>query len=185
MSPARFKHSAPRTPFSLSTGYAVLALAALPEDGSYRMVRELGTQLGFPLPYLAKVLKRLRKMGLLESLRGPRGGFRLLRPLHQIALVEVVSAMDGNPVSRSCPLGQHACRLTAPCPFCKLWAPAFRRLLAALAQVSVGDLPPACRPAGIIPDRIPGAVHSPHPECDLGHPPNAHSLIRINGSSPN
>lgn len=57
--------------------------------------------------HLAKVLQRLHKAGLVESTRGPAGGFRLSRPGDTISLAEVYEAIEG-------PLGSSRCLLSSP-----------------------------------------------------------------------
>ena len=87
------------------TGYSILAMVALPEDGSYRSATELAGSLGFPQPYLAKLFQSLAARGLLESFRGPQGGFRLARPAHRITLEEIVRALEGDDSISACPMG--------------------------------------------------------------------------------
>lgn len=133
---------APRTPFSTGTRYAVLSLVFMAEDGAYHMARELAERLAFPLPYLAKVLKHLRQVGILESLRGPGGGFRLARSPQAITLRQVVMAMEGESLARLCPLGLRTCCEAMPCPFCILLAPAFTQLMTQLTGLTLRDLSP-------------------------------------------
>lgn len=45
--------------------------------------------------YLEQLLHRLKKEGLVTSVRGPRGGYRLARAAHQITLAEIVRILDG------------------------------------------------------------------------------------------
>ena len=78
--------------FSTATGYALRALAALPEDGTYCLAKDLSSRLGLPGPYLAKILQGLVQADILASVRGPKGGFRLTRPAHRITVGEVESA---------------------------------------------------------------------------------------------
>lgn len=47
------------------------------------------------VPYLEQLLHRLRKSGLLTSVRGPRGGYALARHPSQITMAEVVRVLDG------------------------------------------------------------------------------------------
>lgn len=48
-----------------------------------------------PERFLLKVLKPMVSAGLLFSLKGPHGGYRLARPPHDITLLEIVEAIDG------------------------------------------------------------------------------------------
>ncbi|HPO08283.1 MAG TPA: Rrf2 family transcriptional regulator, partial [bacterium] len=52
--------------------------------------------------HLSKVLQRLGKVGLVTSIRGPKGGFVLSRGGDEIALLEVYEAIDGPLASSSC-----------------------------------------------------------------------------------
>ena len=91
--------------FSTATGYALRALAAMPEDGSYSLAKDLASNLGLPGPYLAKILQTLAQEGMLTSVRGPRGGFRLARPAHRITVGEVVGVLDGMDAMSGCVMG--------------------------------------------------------------------------------
>jgi Rrf2 family protein len=51
---------------------------------------------GLSAPYLVKQLQQLSRAGLLTSVPGPRGGFRLARPLSDITLLDVVEAIEGD-----------------------------------------------------------------------------------------
>ncbi|WP_181791731.1 RrF2 family transcriptional regulator, partial [Streptomyces phytophilus] len=48
-----------------------------------------------PAPYLNKQLQALVRAGIVASTSGPRGGFRLVRPLARITLMDVVAAIEG------------------------------------------------------------------------------------------
>ncbi len=69
-------------------------LAALPE-GVALSSATLAAFHGVKPSYLVKQLKALSKAGILESLPGPRGGFRLARPAASITLLDIVNAIDG------------------------------------------------------------------------------------------
>jgi len=153
MSHPKPRFHSPRTLFSVSTRHALLALAALPEDGTYRMARGLAEGLAIPFYYLAKILKRLRQVGILESLTGPSGGFRLARPSAGITLQEVVDAFEGDSGLSLCPLGRRNCRDAAPCPFCAMLGPGFREMVRHLARMSLRDLPHPWIPVVLPPGR--------------------------------
>jgi len=91
-----------------SLGLHIMALlAADPER--LLSVREAATALGVSEAHLAKVMQRLAKAGLVESLRGPRGGFELARPPEQIRLLEIYEAIEGPIVVRHCLFGTRLC----------------------------------------------------------------------------
>jgi Rrf2 family protein len=50
---------------------------------------------GVPAPYLAKHLQAMGRAGIVESVPGPRGGFRLARAAADISVLDVVEAIDG------------------------------------------------------------------------------------------
>jgi Rrf2 family protein len=53
-------------------------------------------------PYLAKHLQALTRAGVLESVPGPKGGYRLARPATEITMLEVVEAIDGPEPAFTC-----------------------------------------------------------------------------------
>jgi len=127
--------------FSTATGYALRALAALPEDGSYSLAKDLASNLGLPGPYLAKILQTLAQEGMLNSVRGPRGGFRLSRPAHRITVGEVVSVLDGLDSMAGCVMGFVNCDgRDKPCPLHDAWCEVKAHLDATMSMVTIRDL---------------------------------------------
>jgi FeS assembly SUF system regulator len=63
---------------------------------------QLATGAGVPSPTVSKLLKQLARSGLLNSLRGGRGGYQLARGPETISLADVIAAVDG-------PLGLTEC----------------------------------------------------------------------------
>jgi Rrf2 family protein len=80
-----------------ASNYALQALAYLvdqPPDRSVASHVAAGAR-GIPERFLLKVLQPLVSAGVLRSIKGPNGGYRLARPPKQITLLEVVEAVDG------------------------------------------------------------------------------------------
>ena len=78
--------------------YALLALLELASHNSKKTpltISEITTKQPIPERYLEQILTSLRRAGLLQSHRGSRGGFVLVREPWQITLLEVVNLMEG------------------------------------------------------------------------------------------
>jgi len=79
-------------------------------DGEYQKVKDLAREIGVSEAHLAKVFQRLARVGLLESVRGPQGGFTLARPRESITLLEIFEAIEGPfPEGGECLLQREAC----------------------------------------------------------------------------
>ena len=95
------------------TDYAVVVLLRLSAAPSTCVAMQtspgIAIATGVPEPTVAKVLKALTTAGLVASQRGARGGYRLLRPLEDIAISDVIAAIDG-------PIALTACVDGAPSP---------------------------------------------------------------------
>ena len=74
--------------------HCLSVLAFLPEERALSAGR-LAEFHGIPAPYLAKHLQALVRAGIIDSVPGPRGGFRLERAPADISLLDVVEALEG------------------------------------------------------------------------------------------
>jgi len=102
--------------FSKACEYALKIMIYLctQEEGKLAGLRDISAANGSPEAYTAKILQQLVKSGLLHSLRGPTGGFKVSdRP---ITLLEVVVAIDGESIVKDCVLGLRECSSARPCP---------------------------------------------------------------------
>ena len=74
---------------------ALLSLALHLEEGRPTAVRDIAERTGLPQPYLEQILLALKGAGLVRSKRGVGGGYVLAAPPDQIAIGDIVSAVDG------------------------------------------------------------------------------------------
>jgi Rrf2 family protein len=77
--------------------YAIQALVLLAthQDGSVIASRDIGETHGISVRFLMKILRRLVNAGILYSVQGPGGGYRLKRTPRDVTLLEIVEAVDG------------------------------------------------------------------------------------------
>ena len=104
---------------------AMHTLALMSVDPSVvHTTKSIAGKLAVSGAHLAKVFQRLAKAGLVESERGPRGGFRLGRPADDISLLEVYEAIEGPFEPKDCLMNERTCvgadctaaRGTSSCP---------------------------------------------------------------------
>jgi Rrf2 family iron-sulfur cluster assembly transcriptional regulator len=83
--------------FSLSSRYAVRAVVAIAahKGPGFPDARRVATAHRLPAQFVSKLLRLLVKAGLLQSLRGPNGGYRLAKTANRISLLEILEAVDG------------------------------------------------------------------------------------------
>ena len=76
--------------------YAMVALAdiALCPQDELVALSAIAQRQDISLPYLEQLFVKLRRAGLVESVRGPGGGYRLTRPPSEIRVVDVLAAVD-------------------------------------------------------------------------------------------
>ncbi|MBC9179267.1 SUF system Fe-S cluster assembly regulator [Pseudoroseomonas ludipueritiae] len=123
------------------TDYAVVVLARLDAEGGMQTAPCLAQCTGIAEPTVAKVLKALAHTGLVDGLRGARGGYRLARPLAEIALSDVILAVDGPIALTACVDGASGgCETEATCPVRGRWDPVNEAVRGALASITLADL---------------------------------------------
>lgn len=133
--------------YSRSCEYALRALAYMGtqhEEGLIT-VQDIARAEALPAPFLAKVLQQLSKAGILNSVKGPKGGFGFARPAQEVTMFEVVSAVDGEEMFERCAVGLAACSDTAPCPLHDSWTPIRDRIHEYLSSHTIQDLAIAVR----------------------------------------
>lgn len=93
-----------------------------------------------PHEYLLKVLNQLDGAGLVESRRGPKGGYRLKKAAEELTALDVISAVETIPRITECPLGIAGHKKL--CPLHQFLDDAGRRVEEAFAETKISDLLP-------------------------------------------
>jgi Rrf2 family protein len=83
-------------------GMHCVSLLALVPPGMSMPAAKLAEFHELPPAYLAKHLQALSRAGIVESVSGPKGGYRLGRPATEITMLDVVQAIDGDDNAFQC-----------------------------------------------------------------------------------
>jgi Rrf2 family protein len=85
------------------------------------MIDEIAREMGIPKTFLAKILQKLTKTGLVKSFRGVQGGFQLAKKRGQISLLDVITAIQGLPAMNRCAVDRKTCQLSSVCAVHPVW----------------------------------------------------------------
>ena len=136
---------------SAKADYALRAgaeLATVPA-GTVLTGEELARRQGIPYRFLVQILRELAHSGIVESRRGPEGGFLLARPAAEVTLADVIRAVDG-PLAAVQGRAPEAVRYPgAAARLEEVWIAARAALRRVLERVTLADLA-----AGRLPDDV-------------------------------
>ena len=123
--------------------YAVMALAdiAVHSAGQPVALATITERQNISQDYLEQLFLKLRKAGLVESARGPGGGYRLSRDPEEIRISEIVVAVD-EPLQVTRCIGDaiEGCTRGEKCLTHDLWSALGRQIYGFLAAVTLGDV---------------------------------------------
>jgi len=83
--------------FSKKVKYGLAALFELAKYSNigYTQIKNIASEQNIPQNYLEQLLSILKKAGLVESMRGSQGGYKLSREANKIRIIDVIEALDG------------------------------------------------------------------------------------------
>lgn len=94
---------------------AVIFITARSKGGNRAGIKDICNEVGAPEHFTAKILQNLSRMEIINSVKGPNGGF-FVDTGKDIKLIEIVRAIDGNKLFTGCGLGIQTCSEEKPCP---------------------------------------------------------------------
>jgi Rrf2 family iron-sulfur cluster assembly transcriptional regulator len=91
------------------------------------------------LSYLEQLFGKLRRSGLVDSVRGPGGGYNLAKPARELSVAAIIVAVD-EPIDATQCGGRENCRGDRRCMTHNLWAGLNDHIFAYLSGVSLAQL---------------------------------------------
>jgi len=117
---------------------AMLDLALRHQQGPVTLAG-IGARQSISLSYLEQLFGKLRRHALVESVRGPGGGYRLARPSEQVSVADIILAVD-EPLDATQCGGMENCQEDQRCMTHNLWATLNEKLYDYLNSVTLQDL---------------------------------------------
>ncbi|MBS1496784.1 MAG: Rrf2 family transcriptional regulator [Bacteroidetes bacterium] len=105
--------------FSKTCEYAIRAMiyiAHTSRAGQKAGIKQIAAGIDSPEHFIAKILQDLSRKRLVQSLKGPNGGFYLDEMSKNRSLLDVVRSVDGDSFFSACCLGLKHCSESHPCP---------------------------------------------------------------------
>ena len=122
---------------------------------------------GLPPHYAAKLLVTLRRAGLVQSVRGVKGGVRLARPPEEITIADAFKALSGTAVRTGACMSTDAhvaCNRAAACGLRDVWATLTQIVTVLLSRITLADLI-AGRGDAIVPGPLAAALATARKEA--------------------
>ncbi len=106
--------------FSKSCKYGIKATLYIAQKSQHDervSLKEIADAINSPIAFTAKILQILAKATIINSTKGPNGGFEIDKAqLSKISIHQIVEAIDGNRLFDGCVLGLNSCNAKEPCP---------------------------------------------------------------------
>ena len=129
--------------FSKTFGYALRSLIYVAVHGHIDKkigTLELSEQLDIPQHFLGKIMQDLVRHGMLDSIKGPNGGFYPNESTLGTPMLEVLKMTDGGGIFDQCALHIRRCNSEQPCPLHHEFAVCRNGLLKSFGAKTIGDL---------------------------------------------
>lgn len=149
---------------STKTSYGLRACLALATAEGKLSSTEIAEREGIPRRYLEQILVSLRQGGLVESTRGARGGYSLLRNPAEITIASLVTILEGSlpPLLCSVPeLQSETCRTDSNCACRHLCFELENSLMSVLEGTTLSDILAQMERSGSTPNRVIKSLKTP------------------------
>jgi len=139
---------------STKSRYGIRAIfdIAYHSGGLPTQIKEISKRQGITPRYLEQIFQRLKRGGIVKSIRGPKGGYYLAQKPEKIAVIDVIRAMEESIEMVFCarpPKGRRKCRKESQCVAQLIWLEASQRLAGYLDSVSIEKMCQMAKELGI------------------------------------
>ena len=126
---------------STKAQYGMRALVEIAIGGERpTSLKQVAERQGLSQQYLEQIFAVLRRAGVVESVRGAHGGYRVVRPFDQIRALEVVELLEGSVAPVACIDDADGCERTGQCSTEGLWRDVDAAVRRVLGATTLADL---------------------------------------------
>jgi len=128
--------------FSKTCEYAIRAVLFIAQKTSANGrvgIKEISIGIDSPESFLAKILQDLSRRGIVQSAKGPNGGFYVDESILKRPITDIVEAVDGNGIFVGCALGLKQCSEVNPCPLHHEFKEIRNKLYQILNTTTIGE----------------------------------------------
>ena len=128
--------------FSKTCEYAIRAMifiAQKTKSGNKVGIKEIAKATDAPEYFIAKILQDLSRKGLVQSMKGPTGGFYVEDVSSMCSLADIVKAIDGDSLFTGCGLGLKNCSEAKPCPIHNQFKKVRENIYNMLENATIGE----------------------------------------------
>ena len=127
---------------STKAQYAVRAMVSLNLNAGANPItlRDISRREEISLTYLEQLFVKLRRRGIVDSVRGPGGGYVLARPAAEIRVDQIIDSVEETLVPVSCMEDDGTCRCTDQCVTHSVWQGLGEKIRHFLASITLEDL---------------------------------------------
>ena len=128
--------------FSKSCEYAIKAMIFVAQKSKDEIrvgVKQIAKGIDAPEYFIAKILQDLSKKKLVNSIKGPNGGFYMDNKNLKSSISDIVKAIDGDSIYLDCVIGLKACSEKNPCPVHFEYTEIKKNLIAMLENNTIGE----------------------------------------------
>lgn len=128
--------------FSKTCEYGIKAMIFVAQNskqGKRISIKGIAKGTGAPEHFVAKIMQELGRKKMVQSVKGPNGGFYLDPENFNTSLADIVTALDGHSIYTDCVLGLKTCNESKPCPVHDQYRDVKKNLIKMLEGNTIGD----------------------------------------------
>ncbi|MBN1598480.1 MAG: Rrf2 family transcriptional regulator [Bacteroidales bacterium] len=129
---------------SNTSRYAIRALIylAINSDKAKIGIKKIAEDLNIPSPFLGKILQTLAKQKVLDSTKGPNGGFSISKESQKTLLIDIIKIIDGDDLFDKCLVSNRTCTdmKGRPCALHSHYEEIRKKITAMFSDHSIADL---------------------------------------------